>query len=165
MGDLDQFPVVDICIDGADEIDDQLNCIKGGGGCLTQEKIVASYSKKLVIIADESKDSRVLGEKWKKGIPIEVIPMAYVPIMKSLELLGGHPTLRMAKSKLGPVVTDNGMFIIDVDFGEIEDPKSLNEKLKNIAGVIETGLFIDMTKDVYIGKKEGGYYKKEYKAK
>lgn len=119
----------------------------------------------MIIIADDSKDSSVLGEKWKKGIPIEVIPMAYVPIIQKLEKLGGNPTLRMAKSKLGPVVTDNGMFIIDVDFGKIEDPKSLNDKLINIVGVIETGLFIDMTKDVYIGKKEGGYYKKEFKMK
>ena len=83
---LDQYPVLDLDIDGADEVDKDLNLIKGGGGCLVQEKIVAYNAKKLVIIADFRKKSDLLGENWKRGIPIEVIPLSYVPIMKKLEL-------------------------------------------------------------------------------
>jgi len=81
---LDQYPEIDLDIDGADEIDKSLNLIKGGGGCLVQEKIIASSSKKLVVVADYTKKSEFLGENWKKGVPIEIIPLAYVPIMKRL---------------------------------------------------------------------------------
>ena len=94
---LDQYPIIDLDIDGADEIDDSLNLIKGGGGCLVQEKIIASASKNLVIIADYSKKSKILGENWHKGVPIEIIPLALVPIMTKLEKLDGVPILRMAK--------------------------------------------------------------------
>jgi ribose 5-phosphate isomerase A len=78
-----------------------LNCIKGGGGCQTQEKIVASCAKSFVIIADFRKDSKKLGEQWKKGIPLEVVPMAYVPVMKKLDAMGGKPKLRLAVAKAG----------------------------------------------------------------
>ena len=119
---LDQYPEIDLDIDGADEIDKDLNLIKGGGGCLVQEKIIASNSKNLVIIADFRKISENLGENWKKGVPVEVIPIAYKPIMKKLEKLGGKPELRMAQAKAGPLVSDNGNFIIDVDFRIIKNP-------------------------------------------
>jgi ribose 5-phosphate isomerase A len=79
---LSQYPEIDVDLDGADEIDSNLNLIKGGGGCHVQEKIIASAAKRLVIIADFRKKSGSLGENWKKGIPIEVIPMAYVPVME-----------------------------------------------------------------------------------
>ena len=152
---LDQYPEIDLDIDGADEIDKALNLIKGGGGCLVQEKIVASSSKKLVIIADYSKKSEKLGESWKKGVPIEVIPFGYAPILKKLEKLGGKPDLRMAKAKAGPLVSDNGNFIIDVDFGLIENPSDMNDKLLKIPGVVDTGLFIGMASKAYIGQKDG----------
>ena len=152
---LDQYPEIDLDIDGADEIDKSLNLIKGGGGCLVQEKIIASSSKKLVIIADYTKKSEVLGENWRNGVPIEVIPLAYVPIMKRLEKLGGKPVLRMAKAKAGPVVSDNGNFIIDVDFGKIENPSELNIKLLQIPGVVDSGFFLGMTSKAYIGLKDG----------
>ncbi|MBN1803085.1 MAG: ribose 5-phosphate isomerase A [Candidatus Lokiarchaeota archaeon] len=152
---LDQYPEIDLDIDGADEIDKDLNLIKGGGGCLVQEKIVASNSKNLIIIADFRKNSKNLGESWKKGVPIEVIPIAYVPIMKKLEKLGGKPVLRMAKSKAGPLVTDNGNFIVDVDFGIISNPEQLNDKILKIPGVVDTGLFIKMAKKAYIGQENG----------
>jgi len=152
---LDQYPEIDLDIDGADEIDKDLNLIKGGGGCLVQEKIIASNSKKLVIIADFRKVSEKLGENWKNGIPIEVIPMAYKPIMITLENLGGKPVLRMAQSKAGPLVSDNGNFIIDVDFGTIKNPNELNNKLLLIPGVVDTGFFINMVSKAYIGKKDG----------
>ena len=152
---LDQYPEIDLDIDGADEIDKSLNLIKGGGGCLVQEKIIASSSKKLVIIADYTKKSEILGENWRNGVPIEVIPLAYVPIMKRLERLGGTPVLRMAQAKAGPVVSDNGNFIIDVDFGKIENPSELNIKLLQIPGVVDSGFFLGMTSKAYIGLKDG----------
>ena len=152
---LEEYPEIDVDIDGADEIDKDLNLIKGGGGCLVQEKILASNSKELIIIADFRKNSEKLGMNWKKGIPIEVIPMAYFPIMAKLKKLGGTPLLRMAQSKSGPLITDNGNFIIDVDFGEIDNPGDLNNKFLSIPGVVDTGLFIGMASKVYIGKDDG----------
>ena len=152
---LDQYPEIDLDLDGADEIDKNLNLIKGGGGCLVQEKIIASNSKKLIIIADFRKSSEFLGEKWKKGVPIEVIPMAYVPLIKKLNSFGGISTLRMAKMKAGPLITDNGNFIIDVDFGVIKNPSDLNKKILQIPGVVDTGFFINMTSGAYIGQKDG----------
>ncbi|MFX0032353.1 MAG: ribose 5-phosphate isomerase A [Promethearchaeota archaeon] len=155
MVSLNQYPEIDLDIDGADEIDRDLNLIKGGGGCLLQEKILASNSKKLVIIADFRKKSEKLGENWRKGIPIEVIPMAHVTVMKKLEKLGGKSKLRIAKAKMGPLITDNGNFIIDVDFGIIEIPSKLNSELLNIPGIVDTGLFINMVSKVYIGQEDG----------
>jgi len=156
LGTLDKYPHIDVTIDGADEADHHLNLIKGGGGCQTQEKIVAYNAKIFVVVADYRKESKKLGENWKKGVPLEVIPMAYVPVMKKCEQLGGKPILRMAgDKKAGPVVSDNGNFILDVDFGVIENPKELNEKLTSIAGVVETGLFIGMAEKAFFGEKDG----------
>ena len=152
---LDQYPEIDLDIDGADEIDKELNLIKGGGGCLVQEKIVAYSSKKLIIIVDYRKKSEKLGENWNRGVPIEVIPFGYVPILKKLGKLGGKPVLRMAKAKAGPIVSDNGNFIIDVDFGLIESPSDMNDKLLKIPGVVDTGLFVGMASKAYIGQKDG----------
>ncbi|MHA1776473.1 MAG: ribose 5-phosphate isomerase A [Promethearchaeia archaeon] len=155
LGTLSQYPEIDVDIDGADEVDSHLNLIKGGGGCHVQEKIVASNSKKLVIVADFRKESQYLGEQWHKGIPIEVIPFAYVPIQKKIEKLGGKTVLRMAKNKAGPVVTDNGNFILDAEFGIIKDPNTLNKQLKLIPGVVETGFFIGMAVKAYFGQADG----------
>lgn len=155
LGSLDQNTEIDLDLDGADEVDKNLNLIKGGGGCLVREKILASNSKKVIIIVDFRKNSQKLGEKWNKGVPIEVIPMAYSPIIKKLEKLGGKPVLRMAQSKMGPLITDNGNFIIDVDFGIIENPTALDEKILMIPGVVDTGFFIGLTSKVYIGQKDG----------
>jgi ribose 5-phosphate isomerase A len=155
LGSLDKYPEIDLDVDGADEIDENLNLIKGGGGCLVQEKILASNSKQLIIIADFRKKSDKLGTNWKKGVPVEVIPMAYFPLMKKLEKLGGNPKLRMAQSKSGPLITDNGNFILDVDFGIIENPISLNQKILEIPGIVDTGFFINMASKVYIGQENG----------
>lgn len=155
IGSLDQYSEIDVAIDGADEIDDNLNLIKGGGGCLVQEKIVASSSRRFVVIADWRKKSSQLGEKWRQGIPIEIIPEANLPLIKKLKVLGGKPTLRMAKAKMGPLVTDNGNFIIDVDFGKITNPKELQYQLKSLTGVVDSGLFVEMTTKAYIGQIDG----------
>ena len=151
---LEQYPEIDLDIDGADEIDKNLNLIKGGGGCLVQEKIVAYNSKKLVIVADFRKKSNKLGENWKRGIPIEVVPIAYFPVMKKLEKMGEKSVLRMAQAKAGPLVTDNGNFIVDAAFGILENPSELHEKIIHIPGVVDTGLFINMASIAYIGEKE-----------
>lgn len=92
---------------------------------------------------------------WTKGVPIEVIPFAYVPVMKRIEGLGGKPTLRMAVNKAGPVVTDNGNFVVDADFGEIHDPAALELKLNNIPGVVENGIFVGMANQAYFGLEDG----------
>lgn len=155
LGSLDQYPNIDLDLDGADEIDEDLNLIKGGGGCLVQEKIVASNSKRLVIIADFRKKSKKLGENWKFGVPIEVIPLAHVPIIEKLKKLGATPKLRMAQAKAGPLITDNGNFIIDADFGIIKSPNEINDTILKIPGVVDTGLFIGMTERAYIGQKDG----------
>ncbi|CAI5732909.1 unnamed protein product [Hyaloperonospora brassicae] len=153
---LDESPVIDVTIDGADEVDLQLNCIKGGGGCQLQEKVVAFAAKKFVIVADYRKESKKLGERWTQGVPVEVVPMAYVPLMHYLEQdFGGKSVLRMGKSKAGPVVTDNGNFVLDVKFGEISDPKTLCNSLKLLPGVVEVGLFCGMAEKAFFGQTNG----------
>mmetsp|Transcript_25722 Transcript_25722/g.61944 ORF Transcript_25722/g.61944 Transcript_25722/m.61944 type:complete len:238 (+) Transcript_25722:46-759(+) len=153
--DPNDTPDLDVAIDGADEVDNKLNCIKGGGACQLQEKIVASCAKIFVVIADYRKESKVLGEKWKKGVPVEVVPMAYRMFMNRCAKMNGKAVLRMAKSKAGPVVSDNGNFIVDVDFGEIADPTTLEQKLKMIPGVVEVGLFIGMAAKAFFGQEDG----------
>ncbi len=155
IGSLDQFSQIDLTIDGADEIDDELNLIKGGGGCLVQEKIVASNSRSFIVIVDWRKKSSQLGEKWRTGIPVEIIPEAQQPLQNKLKALGGVPILRMAKSKMGPVVSDNGNFIIDVDFGIIANPTKLHSQLKLLTGVVDSGLFVKMATKAYIGQSDG----------
>lgn len=155
LSDLEEYPELDVAIDGADEVDSDLTLIKGGGGCLTQEKIVASCAKTFIVVADHRKDSTKLGENWTKGIPIEVIPMAYVPIQHRLEKLGGNAELRMAKAKAGPVVTDNGNFILDWKFNKVMNWEDVNKEIKLIPGVVETGLFVKMATKAYFGQPDG----------
>ncbi len=150
--DLIQFPELDLCIDGADQIDSSLNCIKGGGGALTREKIVASASKRFVIIADESK----LVEKLSMPVPVEVMAFAYGFVAKEIEKIGGSCNLRIGSGKVGPVVSDNGNFIVDCDFGIVENPKELEVKLNLIPGVVENGIFCSSMVDrVIVGTEDG----------
>lgn len=151
---LEEHPTLDLTIDGADQIDDELNLIKGMGGALTREKIVASASKKLVIIADERKKVKVLGES-NHPVPIEVIPFATPIVMHKIKEMGGRPFLRESNKKVGPVITDNGNIITDVNFGLVHEPAELNHKLKGIPGVVETGLFVKMADLIYLGERAG----------
>lgn len=151
---LEEHPTLDLTIDGADQIDDELNLIKGMGGALTREKIVASASKKLVIIADERKKVKVLGE-GNHPVPIEVLPFATPIVMHKIKEMGGRPFLRESNKKVGPVITDNGNIIIDVNFGLVHEPAELNHKLKGIPGVVETGLFVKMADVIYLGERAG----------
>ena len=149
---LDEHPQLDVTIDGADQVDEELNMIKGMGGALTREKIVASASRLNVIVVDEKKLTKKLGVN--QPVPVEILPFALSTVTVNLSKLGGNPVLREAEKKLGPLVTDNGNFILDVHFGPIDNPMDLNRKLKVISGVVETGLFIGMANIVYVGGKE-----------
>ena len=149
---LDEHPVLDLAIDGADEVDKKLDMIKGGGGALTREKIVVSAAKQVVIVADETKLVETLGS-FK--VPVEVLPFGLAAVTAGIKKLGGKPLLRESKGKVGAVVTDNGNYIVDVDFGPIDNAEELNKLLKRIPGVIETGLFIGLADTVYLGKKDG----------
>uniref|UniRef100_A0A7C2NSD7 Ribose-5-phosphate isomerase A n=1 Tax=Archaeoglobus fulgidus TaxID=2234 RepID=A0A7C2NSD7_ARCFL len=129
----------ELCIDGADQVDAKMNCIKGGGGAMTREKIVAKASKKVVIIVDESK----LVEKLSMPVPVEVIPFAYGYVSRKLKEIGAEIRLRHGKGKVGPVITDSGNFILDCDFGVLEDERveRVERDIKLITGVVENGLF------------------------
>ena len=129
----------DLCIDGADQVDAKLNCIKGGGGAMTREKIVAKASKKVVIIVDESK----LVEKLSMPVPVEVLPFAYGYAVKRLKEKAKDVRLREGKGKVGPVITDNGNFILDCDFGVLEDKEveEMERGTKLVSGVVENGIF------------------------
>ncbi|XP_036333077.1 ribose-5-phosphate isomerase [Rhagoletis pomonella] len=158
LGDLDRNPKLAVAIDGADEVDRNMILIKGGGGCLLQEKIVASCAEDLVVIADYTKNSEHLGDQYKKGIPIEVVPMAYVPIRERIaDKFGGELKLRMAVAKAGPCVTDNGNFILDWNFPQKcdFDWAKVDKELLQIPGVVETGLFVNMATKAYFGMADG----------
>jgi len=164
---LDEVPVLDVCIDGADEVDTNLCLIKGGGAALLQEKVVASCAGQLVIIADSGKRADFLGQRWHKGLPLEVFPMAYTPVMRRIESeLGGRVEVRMATRKLGPVITDNGNMVLDWHFPAAEsgarsvaDWRLLDERLHAIPGLLETGLFLGMASCVYFGSPDGNVQK------
>lgn len=157
LASLNEHPVIHVAFDGADEVDLEGNCIKGGGGCLLQEKLVISNAQKWFIVADYTKDSDLLGKKWTKGVPLEVLPMAYKSVSKKLEKLGGIVSLRMAANKAGPVVTDNAMFLLDTVFppARMRDPSCLDAALQGIPGLVETGLFCGLADGCYFGMEDG----------
>lgn len=148
---LQEHPKLDLTIDGADQIDRELNLIKGMGGALAREKIVASASKRVIIVADENKLVMKLGTNHP--VPVEVLPFAASTVMLKIRKMKGKPRLRETSGKVGPLVTDNGNFILDADFGPIDAPSELNFQLKSIPGVVETGIFIGMADVVYLGTK------------
>ena len=142
---------VDIAVDGADEVDPELNLIKGGGAAHTLEKIVDSSASRFIVIVDGSK---VVPELGTFPVPVEVIPQATRPVKKTLIEMGGSPSMRMADRKDGPVVTDNGNFIFDVKF-IIKNPKKMETKINNIPGVVENGIFSQIVDEVIVGKETG----------
>ena len=148
LSSLDDVEEIDLTIDGADEIDQNLNGIKGGGGALLQEKIVASYSKKNVWIVDSSKLVDTLG---KFLLPVEVIKLGSTHLCVSLEANGFKPIIRMKKNSR--FVTDNNNYIIDLKMDKIPDPVSLDQKLKSFPWVVETGLFCGIADTVIVGMK------------
>ncbi len=149
---LNQHPVIDITIDGADEVDPQFNLIKGGGGALLREKIVAQASQREIIVVDESKMSPYLGTTW--ALPIEVVTFAWQSHFPYLKSLGGTPVQRM-KDDGEPYTTDQGNYILDTNFGAIKDPAALDRELNQRAGIAENGLFIGLTTDVIVAGSDG----------
>lgn len=145
--DLNDAGVVDITLDGADEVDPDFNMIKGGGGALTREKLVALASVKRVILVDESKLVSKLGQS--RVLPVEVLPFAWTFSARLLNDFGCVASLREQGGK--PFVTDNGNYILDCAFGAIEDPAALEKRIKLLPGVIECGLFIGIADALVIG--------------
>lgn len=140
---------LDLAVDGADEVDPDLNVIKGGGAAHTREKIVAAMADKFVVIVDETKLVSRLNQSFP--VPIEVIPAALEYVTAKIRSLGGEPTLRMGLRKDGPVVTDNGQFIVDVQFPPEADLRKIDRELHSTPGVVESGLFFDMAAMVLVG--------------
>ncbi len=149
---LDDHPELDLDIDGADEIDDSLGLIKGGGGALLREKIVASSARRFVVIGDITKQVSILGKKMP--LPVEIIPFALSPVRKRLESLGVSVELRHSKETV--FITDNSNYILDCTFpGGILDAPAVQAALKSIVGVVETGLFLHMAEQAIIGGPDG----------
>ncbi|MCK9152589.1 ribose-5-phosphate isomerase RpiA [Methanobacterium alcaliphilum] len=143
---------LDIAVDGADEVDPALNLIKGGGAAHTLEKIVDYSANQFIVIVDDSKIVETLG---KFPVPVEVVPQSLRTVTKKLEDMGGIPKIRMAERKDGPVITDNGNFVIDTDFGLLKNPSQLEIELNSIPGVLENGIFCNATNNVIVGTPDG----------
>ena len=145
---LNQHPVLDLAIDGADQVDHRLYVIKGGGAAHTREKVVACSARRFVIVADESKFANHLTHP----VPVEALPFALRLVERQLLELGGRPVLRLGKMKDGPVITDNGNFVLDVDFGRIEEPVELGARISRIPGLVEHGIFENLD-ELYLARE------------
>ncbi|UCG70492.1 MAG: ribose-5-phosphate isomerase RpiA [Thermoplasmata archaeon] len=152
LSNLQEHPEVDVTIDGADEVDPNLDIIKGMGGALFREKIVAFASEMEVIVVDPSKMVEILGTK--SPLPVEVAPFGWKNCQKSLKNLGCDPRLRMKDES--KYTTDSNNYIIDCSFEKIENPKTLESEINNIPGVIENGLFLGIADIVIMGTEDGG---------
>jgi len=157
MTTLDETPLLDLTIDGADELDGELRLIKGGGGALLHEKIVATASDRMIVIADLSKRVEKLGSF---PLPVEVVRFGVTATRNMIEMLaadsGCHGEIRMRLAADGsPFITDGGNYLFDCSFGRLEDPESLDEALKFIPGVVENGLFLGIADAAIIGGPEG----------
>ena len=144
---------IDLAIDGADEVDPKFQLIKGGGACHVQEKLVAALAKKFIVVVDSTKLVKKLNLDFK--LPVEVLPSAWKQVQNKLHDLGGKGNLRMAQKKAGPIVTDQGNLILDLSFRHgIDQPDLLESQINNIPGVLENGLFVNLTDQVLVGKVE-----------
>lgn len=152
LSSLDAHEKIDLMLDGADEVDPNFNLIKGRGGAHTREKIVAGAAKRVVIVVDQTKLVRKLGER--SPVPVEVLPFAREYTMRKLTELGGEPKLRIGESG-GSFVTDDGNYIVDVKFRSIPSPAELEQKINRVPGVVENGIFAGVADEVLVGH-EGG---------
>ncbi len=151
---LDELDALDIAFDGADEVSPGFDLIKGRGAAHTREKVVASLAARFVVLIDPSKQVERLGTRMP--VPVEVLPMAAAPVMRALEGLGARPVLRMGQRKDGPVVSDQGFWIIDAHFDDgLDDPATLDQALLALPGVLDHGLFIGLATDVVVGEPSG----------
>ncbi|WP_254532191.1 ribose-5-phosphate isomerase RpiA [Natrinema gelatinilyticum] len=157
LTDLDAVDGVDLAIDGADQVVDDPDApthgalIKGGGGAHAREKLVDTAADRFVVVADPSK----LTDRLERPVPIEVLPDAYSVVAERVRSFGGEPTLRDAERKDGPIVTDNGNFVLDCEFGTIDDPDALATRLSRLPGVVEHGLFVGQADATYVGYDDG----------
>lgn len=149
---LDEHPTIHLTLDGADEVDPQLNLIKGGGGALLREKIVAQSSLREIILVDESKLSPALGTHWP--IPVEVVPFGWKTQVVFLQSLGARVALREGDDGK-PFVSDHGNYILDSQFGPIEDPTGLAGKLNARVGIVEHGLFLGLATEMIVAGEQG----------
>lgn len=148
--DPDDIDTLDIALDGADEVDEKGNLMKGGGGSLLREKIIAFASKRFYVMVDNSKLTGKLGQR---ALPVEIVPFAANLTLKHVRLLGGRPALRMVNGK--NFKSDNGNLVADCHFGDIEDPAGLDLKLKLIPGVVDTGLFLrQIVSGIFVGYQD-----------
>jgi ribose 5-phosphate isomerase A len=148
---LEDNPEIDLTIDGADEVDSNLNLIKGGGGALTREKIIAYHSKKMIVVADDSKIVKAIGINFP--LPVEIVKFSWTATQKAIEEYECETDLRKIMDH--PFVTDNGNYILDCDFGRITDPEELEKNLNLIPGVVENGLFVGLADMAIVGGKQG----------
>ncbi|AXG05442.1 ribose-5-phosphate isomerase RpiA [Haloplanus rubicundus] len=148
---LDSVERIDVAIDGADQVDDGLALIKGGGAAHAREKVVDSAADRFVVVVDPSKETPELD----RPVPVEILPDARATVRRALRDLGGTPTLRTAERKDGPVVTDNGNLVLDADFGTVAEPRALATDLATIPGVVEHGLFVGLADEVHVGGADG----------
>ena len=146
-------PALDLALDGADEVDPSLTLIKGRGGAHTREKVVASLASRFVVLIDSSKEVDRLGTTMP--VSVEVLPMAEAAVARALRSLGADPVLRMAQKKDGPVVTDQGFWLLDAHFAGIDDAAALASALKQLPGVLDHGLFIALATEVIVGEPGG----------
>jgi ribose 5-phosphate isomerase A len=161
---LKEHPEIDVTIDGADEVDSYLNLIKGGGGALTREKIIAFHSKKVIIVVDDSKIVKALGIDF--DLPVEVVKFGWEATKKALETFGWQPA-KQTSEQVGcevklrtimgdePFITDNGNYILDCEFQRINNPEELELEINSVPGVVENGLFIGLVDEVIVGGKQG----------
>jgi len=149
---LDGHPIIDVTIDGADEVDPDLNLIKGGGGALLREKIVAQASLREIIVVDEAKLSPLLGTAWP--VPVEVVHFGWRSQAAYLESLGAEPILRLLRDG-SPLLTDQGNLVLDCRFGPIPDPAALAARMEGRSGIVEHGLFLGLATDVIVAGRSG----------
>jgi ribose 5-phosphate isomerase A len=150
---FEQVSSLDLYVDGADEVDPQLNLIKGRGGAMLREKLLARSSKLFLVIVDASKVVSKLGTQFP--IPVEILPQSLSFVSKQLKFTQGTPVLRMAEKKDGPVVTDQGNFILDTTYSVDTDWNTLNQTLNNIPGVMDHGLFLNQDHHILVGEETG----------
>lgn len=158
LADLANQPTIDITIDGADEIDPQLNLVKGGGGALVREKIVAMASRRLVVVADATKIVEQLGTRM--ALPVAVVPFAWPVVEAAVTRLGGTPRLRRLSGPdpiddPEPMQTDDGLYVIDCAFSPLDSPATLERDLRAIVGIVATGLFLDLAERAFVGMPDG----------
>ena len=151
---LDEETEPELALDGADQVQWRtLDLVKGGGAALLREKIVDSTARRLIIVVDEKKLAKTLG--GPQPIPVEITPFGYASTLEKIRRISDKTILRETTGKVGPVITDNGNLIADVYLRSLRRPEIVHEKLKKIAGVIETGLFLGMADTAYVGRKDG----------